>query len=174
MVIGFYGCHLFENILLKIIRTILLFTYQLSCLKMLQSKHNKVKNIHYNQLSLQCYLKSNLSLHHKELMLASRSKMLRNIQSNFSSSKQIHMCKLCFNHEDNQENVIKCQTILSHIKFKNNDIHYKDMFGQIDSQERFIIYYSELLNIRTLLLENSLPGHYILASYIYTVTIVIF
>ena len=104
-------------------------------LKERQQTHSKVKDIAYEKLEIQEYMKSptfsneEVNLLHK---LRSRS---TDCKENFKQ-KYIHsnlLCDLCKNENENQQHIMKCKVILSEFKYNTlsiEKIEYTDIFSK--------------------------------------------
>ena len=79
-------------------------------------RSSKVKNIKYNKLEIQEYLKSKMSKEERTTITALRSRCLREIKTNFSNMyKGCQHCPLKCNEEspelDTQEHILQCTVL---------------------------------------------------------------
>ena len=100
-------------------------------LQLEKNKKKKIKNIHYTNLELQQYLKTDkISLRRKKLLFRTRTRMLR-VESNYGKKQS---CPVCLSSSlDNQEHLINCSVLkiscpeLINIKSSYDDIYSKDI-----------------------------------------------
>ena len=127
----------------------------------LQAQHSKVRDIPYQVLSIQKYLKSrDFSKADRDLLMALRSHSLKGIKANFSSINQGDMsCPLKYdisNPEDNQIPMMSCQSICSWLDSKYieqvKDTQYSYIYGDLRSQKTAVSHLSYLLDIRRTIL----------------------
>ena len=128
-------------------------------LKERQSKHSKVKDIHYDKLETQQYMKSQLFTNEEvNLLFAIRSRMIDS-KSNFKSKyiKDDLTCRICHKAEENQFHLLHCK-VLNDV-LKSNDIiseqvKYEDIYSEHKKQKLVTSIFAKLLNIRKQMLEN--------------------
>ena len=104
-------------------------------LKERQRKHSKVKDIHYDKLETQQYMKSQLFTNEEvNLLFAIRSRMI-DCKSNFKSKyiKDDLTCRICHKAEENQFHLLHCK-VLNDV-LKSNDIiseqvKYEDIYSE--------------------------------------------
>ena len=131
--------------------------------KTLQIQHSKVREIPYQVLAIQTYLKCrDFSKADSDLLLALRSHSVRGIKANFSSiHKEDMSCPLKCDTpspEDSQIHIMSCLSICSRVDSKfieqSKDILYSDIYGDIHRQKAAVRHLSSLLDIRRTLLEK--------------------
>ena len=78
----------------------------LNCKK---ESHSKMKNINYDNLKMQTYLKSDntLSNDKKFLLFKLRTRMTK-LKMNFKNMYVDQICPLCWLHEDSQSHIMEC------------------------------------------------------------------
>jgi 5-methylcytosine-specific restriction endonuclease McrA len=137
-----------------------IYTKAFADLKILQSNHSKVKDIRYEKLTCQEYLKSpKYTFNEASTLFALRSQTVKNIKANIRSfSQNDQLCPLCFKLEDNQEHCLKCPKLKS-IKPTENHIEYNHIFSRSESEQHAIAnLFVSILERRNLLLQEGLPG----------------
>ena len=103
--------------------------YAFNCLMERKSSHSKLKNINYDELSLQKYLKrQDITVNQAKVFLKYRTRMA-NYASNYGE-KDVK-CKLCRNHQDSQEEIYICE----YNKQNNITGTYSDLFKENVSVE---------------------------------------
>ena len=81
----------------------------------MKSNHSKLKDLDYNELKMQDYLKqSNLSVEETRIIFGFRTRMAP-FGKNFKKSATDILCPLCEKHEDSQEAAFQCQFVLQNI-----------------------------------------------------------
>ena len=122
----------------------------------LQKSHSKVEDITYQKHSVQKYLGSPLfNDRTRKLLLALRTKTVRNLNVNFSSRNVRRECQLkCDGISiDSQQHQMECATLLKHVK--RRDCIYSDIYSQdIVRQAAVAKYYVELLDARERILDE--------------------
>ena len=95
-------------------------------LKIKQSSHTKSKNMSYNELNLQDYLRPETNLTNKEkaFAFASRAHML-DLKNNFKMGKSDFNCSLGCNQLEDQPHLLSCPIINS----ESDQENYSDIFG---------------------------------------------
>ena len=98
----------------------------LDYLKNKQSSHTKSKNMSYNELNLQEYLRPETNLTNKEkaFAFASRAHML-DLKNNFKIGKNDLNCSLGCNQLEEQPHLLSCPVINS----ESDQGNYSDIFG---------------------------------------------
>ena len=88
-------------------------------------------------------------------------------KANFKSKyeKETLACQLCDSNEDDQKHILECSEIKEHFKGDKFIIRYNQLFSNIEDQTLFIKVFSELITLRSRLLEEkeesaSAPKHY--------------
>ena len=78
----------------------------------LQGSHKKGRNIQFDKLALQEYLKSNqgLSIKEKSFIFAARSNMI-DLKCNFKIGKTDLLCRGCNIEEECQQHILKCKAL---------------------------------------------------------------
>ena len=124
------------------------FTY----LQNLQSSHSKVRNIVYEKLEMQNYIKSDvLSTEEKQLLFALRTATI-NVRANFRGAHSTTDCNLCLNNvPQTSSHLLDCTTILRESeKIRNNDrVQLEHVFGDLDQQREAVQIFKEALSIKT-------------------------
>ena len=100
----------------------------LKFLQNLQQTHSKSKPCVYTKLELQDYLKADNDMTRKEKAFTFhlRSRMV-NLKCNFKSLHKDLKCRICDNHEENQEGLLICQALKDDETFSGS---YSDIFSQ--------------------------------------------
>ena len=97
-----------------------------------KEKHKKMKDLQYNQLEMQEYLKENLMTPAQaRIMFRFRTKMEK-FSENFKGGKPIKPCPLCNEDLDTQIHSYQCKIILKNIKISGN---IEDIYNQTISKE---------------------------------------
>ena len=76
----------------------------------LKNTHSKARNIRYDKLQLQSYLKSgntNLTIKEKQFVYSARTRML-DIKGNFKTKEIDILCRKCNIAEELQEHIVVC------------------------------------------------------------------
>ena len=88
-------------------------------------KHTKLENLEYAELKVQGYLHNqNISVTQAKILLKFRTRMA-NYSNNYKGSNSSQKCKLCQNHEDNQQDIYICDFNQKNIKLGGK---YTDLF----------------------------------------------
>ena len=126
-----------------------------------QVKHKKVKNIEYDKLEIQPYMKDRcMSNSMVRTLVAMRSSMVRGVGGNFVSSSVRTQCPLqCRDTaEDTQCHLLECPVTLSKLTVaeeKDRDlVSYNDIFGDLQQQRRAASTIQRLLELREEELEE--------------------
>ena len=86
-----------------------------------------------------------------ELLLALRTKMVKDIKKNFPSQCSENLtCDLCQLHICCQEHLLSCVELKKQVKIPD-DIQYSDIFGSTDKQLRIVRVIKQLLHVREIL-----------------------
>ena len=103
----------------------------LKFLQNLQQTHSKSKPCVYTKLELQDYLKADNDMTRKEKAFTFhlRSRML-DLKCNFKSLHKDLKCRLCDNHEENQEGLMIC------LALKDKDETFSGSYSDIFSQDK--------------------------------------
>ena len=116
----------------------------------LKESHSKMKNLNYDKLEVQKYLRnSQLSVENKRDLFAYRTRMA-DFGENFMAGYDGVLCPLCIENFDNQSHAFQCRVIRNEIEI-NGDINEK--YGEKITKETAKIV-TEILKIRKKLLEN--------------------
>ena len=132
-------------------------------LRQLQNNHSKTKNLRYEALSLQSYLKSSqFSNTETKLLSLLRSRMHTVFKCNFKDAmKNDIFCPLNCNEEneekfsDTQEHLIHCKKLSKNMGLKDYSIQYSDIYSNNESKlKKFVNVYSQLLVKRQNIIDN--------------------
>ena len=131
-------------------------------LKNLQKNHSKMSGIKYEAFEMRSYLHSPLfNCDSRKLLLALRTRTVEGIKNDFRGQFVNTLCPLGCNEKDTLENILTCAAITVHHTSDNistSDIKYLDIFSSDVSKQRQVTeLYSQLLEIRTNLINNSQP-----------------
>ena len=98
-------------------------------LKNLQQTHSKARPLQYAKLMLQDYLKSEnkMSIKEKAFIFAVRTRMI-NVKSNFKVGQKDLKCRLCNNHEEDQQGLLICRALNS--EPTRTTPSYSDLFSE--------------------------------------------
>ena len=134
----------------------------------MQQKHTKVKQIKYETLKCQEYLKSGIFSNDEISILSSlRSNTLRTIKSNFKTLYEGNLscplkCRPDGNqqYEDNQQHLISCGTIVQKLSqsqktISAHKVKYEDIFCDIYKQKGIVTMVIQCMEIRNSILENT-------------------
>ena len=102
-----------------------------------------MKDLHYQRLEMQEYLKTNeLSLIEKKLLFKFRTRMVE-VGHNFGRKVQ---CPVCFIAPDNQQHLLSCVRIKVSVPeiFKNTQSKYEDIFSNNIKKMKKVIQLLEL------------------------------
>ena len=126
----------------------------------LKNTHTKIKNINYETLKCQDYLKSSMfSNTDVNTLFSLRSRMIE-CKVNFKSKHQNNnlKCKFCKTDEDDsQEHLLECIELARRHKGKSmtkEKVEYQDIFKDVIKQKQITQIYTELLEIRKKLEED--------------------
>ena len=128
-------------------------------LKEKQSKHSKVKDIIYQKLETQGYMKSPLFTNGEvSLLFAIRSRAI-DCKSNFKNkyNKDDILCSVCHKEEESQIHILRCKVlndILRSNELTVDQVEYQDIYGDHRKQKVITTIFSKLLSIRKQILEN--------------------
>ena len=93
--------------------------------------HSKMKNLVFNDFSMQPYLTNpDISIDNKKLLLSWRIHMAR-FEENYRGGRSPVRCKLCNDHLDNQEGNFECTAIRDKINIQGN---YQNIFNPSSSE----------------------------------------
>ena len=132
------------------------FTY----LKKLKTSHSKMENLNYENLELSQYMKSPMFDHQSvKMLLALRTRTVRNIKNDFRGMFQDVLCPLGCSHTDTIPNILICPAIRAHIQTNETargTIKYDDIFStDVIKQKQVTALYTMCLEIRETLLQSS-------------------
>ena len=148
---------------LKINRLIVSFNKDVWCeMTTLQEGHSKVREIKYETLATQSYLKSPLFTNNEcTALFAIRSHTLRGIKGNTPSIHKHNMScplKCDTSSEDVQEHILKCQAILNKLEDTElesvKNVNYNYIYGDTYQQKAAVTTILRLLHVRNNLLEQ--------------------
>ena len=126
----------------------------------IQKTHSKIKDIKYEVLETQTYLKSQLfSTRQANMLTALRSHCVRGIKSNFNKFYKNQLnCPLQCNTEtpyiDTQEHTLNC----SSLKKSPEATSISFMYGNVDKQYELAKKFSSLMRSREKILEAQVPS----------------
>ena len=132
-------------------------------LKNVQKNHNKVKDIKYERMETQPYLKSPLfSNEETKLLFSLRTRTSEMFKGNF---RNLHGGKVdcplkCWASdqlpvEDKQEHILSCTKLkLESSNVACTEITYNDIFGEVQKQKEAINLFKDLMELKEKLLEN--------------------
>jgi hypothetical protein len=87
--------------------------------------HSKLDNLKYDELKVQAYLKNrDISVKQAHILLKFRTRMA-DYANNYQGTNMEQQCRLCQNHPDNQEDIVKCDFNTKNIKLCGS---YVDLF----------------------------------------------
>ena len=144
----------------------------LTYLKNIQQKHTKVKDIKYEELKTQQYLKSPLfSNSETSLLYALKSRTADIFKANFRNmfANVVH-CPLDCQEEgeakedDTQKHLLLCSKLKCEIKthdVASGQVLYEDIFGEVNKQKEAVVLFDRLIEARLRILkerENQPPG----------------
>ena len=115
----------------------------------------------YEKYTCQEYLKSSkFSFEEATILVALRSKTVKDIKSNIRSfSQNDQMCPLCMKSEDTQEHCLECPKLKNIIQPTETHITYNQIYSQIESEQQEIAcLFLNILERRNILLQEGLPG----------------
>ena len=88
-------------------------------------KHSKLQLLEYDQLKIQGYLKNkDISVTQAQTLIKFRTRMA-NYENNYKGTSTNQRCKLCQNHDDNQEEIYICDFNLQNLNLCGK---YEDLF----------------------------------------------
>ena len=131
-------------------------------LKKIQTKHSKIRDIHYPKLETQQYMTSEMfSNEEVNLLHALRARYI-NVKANFSSRFLNNMlCPLCKTERDDQPHILDCPVLKR--KFKSTETltdknQYQDIFADLKKQKGITHLYAQLMRIRKSLVGENLEA----------------
>ena len=120
-------------------------------LKDLQKSHSKSKHLIYNDLNLQNYLKSDMTIKEKSFIFLAKSRML-DLKCNFKYGLTDLLCSKCRIEEENQEHLLSCTALVEKSVVNSEYIpQYDDIFSN-DTKKLSMI--GKILMIKFNLLKN--------------------
>ena len=129
-------------------------------LKEKQSKHLKVKDIIYQKLEMQNYMKSPLFTNEEvSLLFAIRSRAI-DCKINFRNkyNKDDLLCSVCQQEEESQIHILHCKVLNDVLRSNElivDQVNYQDIYGDDHRKQKVIrTIFSKLLSIRKQILEN--------------------
>ena len=129
-------------------------------LKEKQSKHSKVKDIIYQKLEMQNYMKSPLFTNEEvSLLFAIRSRAI-DCKINFRNkyNKDDLLCSVCQQEEESQIHILHCKVLNDVLRSNElivDQVNYQDIYGDDHRKQKVIrTIFSKLLSIRKQILEN--------------------
>lgn len=122
----------------------------------LKKKHSKMDNLNYRKLEIQLYLTSSSNIYPKVAneIFKWRTRMAK-FKSNFKNGSDNVQCPLGCQHDDTQENVLKCEVIKLHLPaIEKSNCMYKDIFSKdLKKVNNIINLLTKALKIRENILE---------------------
>ena len=102
------------------------------------------------------YLKNiRFSISETQLLFQLRTRMFA-VKSNFKNKYKVDQsCELCKINESNQEHQLSCPVLIKFLpELSLTNVQYKDLFGNVDKQLKFIKVYSKIARQREIFLER--------------------
>ena len=134
-----------------------IFELAFSELLKVKQSHSKGKEIVYDKLQMQSYLKSNdIKLEDKLLLFSLRSRTTES-KDNFRTMYGDASCNLCSsNIPQSDRHLLDCVKILENCPSLYNNINteHKDIFGDVERQKEAAALYREVFATKQLLEEN--------------------
>ena len=121
--------------------------FALAHLNTVASGHSKSQNLIKHRFVKESYFEDQrFSKSDSELLLALRTRMVKDIKRNFSTQQNTNniACDLCQVQVDCQEHLLKHVTV-------PEDVQYKDIYGNTDKQLKIVKVMKQLLRKRELL-----------------------
>ena len=119
-----------------------------------KSEKSKLKDLFYDELKMQDYLKSsNLQISEKKLLFQLRTRMV-DVKENFKHAYTEHVCPLCESENDSQQHLLDCVTISKDSSSMIDPyLRYSDLFSSDVSKQAQItrLFRSQLKKTRCLL-----------------------
>ena len=125
-----------------------------------QENHSKTKNIKYNSLETQSYLKcSEITNCEASTLFRLRSRTINQIKDNFRNKYRKMGDMQCFfgcPNRDEQEHITSCQVLISKYNWKEKhpEFEYNHIFGSLDQMIIVGQIFSRLLKIRSNILKD--------------------
>ena len=130
----------------------------LEYLQKLQEKHSKARDISYESLELQPYLRTSceasMTITQKQFLFAARSRMI-DLRANFKFGKSDVSCRACHQTEENQEHLLECPELQDN-EVAQSVVLYSDIFG--DNSEKLAVI-SKILHKRLKILQTTHCEH---------------
>ena len=129
-------------------------------LKEKQSKHSKVKDIIYQKLEMQNYMKSPLFTNEEVSLLFAIRSMAIDCKINFRNkyNKDDLLCSVCQQEEESQIHILHCKVLNDVLRSNElivDQVNYQDIYGDDHRKQKVITtIFSKLLSIRKQILEN--------------------
>ena len=127
--------------------------FALAHLNTVASGHSKSLNLIKHRLVKESYFEDHrFSKSDSELLLALRTRMVKDIKRNFSTQYNNNniACDLCHVQVDCQEHLLSCDELRKHVTVPK-DVQYKDIYGNTDKQLKIVKVMKQLLRKRELL-----------------------
>ena len=140
---------MFRNIVNKVIDN-----RALSYLNTLAAGHSKSEKLVKLKLQREAYFEDDrFTKSDVELLLALRTRMVRNVKSNFPTQYQNDIaCQVCHVQVDCQQHLLNCTEIRKHVSVPS-DMKYEDIHGTSDKQLRIVRTMKQILRKREILLS---------------------
>ena len=137
----------------------------LGYLNKVKQTHSKVKEISYDDLKIQPYLKSPLFTNQEtSLLFALRSRTNDIFKANFRNMYgNVVPCPLeCWDTddiaiEDTQKHLLNCDVIKAKYvtaDVASGDVEYEDIFGNVKKQKEAVVLFTRLLEVRTEIIKE--------------------
>ena len=131
-----------------------------SCMIEKQQGHSKVRDIKYDILKMQPYLKSNkFSNEDVSTLVALRTHTVRGIRSNFKKMYNNNtlcplLCSPSSLQQDTQEHLLVCSKLTNRNEVATNVISHDDIYGDVQKQKGAADIFKQLIRKRNKLLEK--------------------
>ena len=125
-----------------------------------QQSHSKVRDIKYNKLEIQPYLKSTqFSNDDVSLLAALRTHTVRGIRVNFKKLYNNNTlcplkCSPSSPQQDTQEHLLVCSKLVNSNELTHRVISHDDIYGNVSQQKEAAVLFDEKITKRNKLLEN--------------------
>ena len=123
----------------------------------IKSHHSKGKEVVYEELRPQKYIKcQELTKNQKSLLYNLRFRMT-NAKMNFKNMHTDTTCSLCKNEDDTIQHYLEYSVLIEHCKDLYNDriVQYEDIFGSLKKQSRATKLFEKVLKKREELLKKT-------------------
>ena len=131
-----------------------------NCMIEKQQGHSKVRDIKYDILKMQPYLKSNkFSNEDVSTLVALRTHTVRGIRSNFKKMYNNNtlcplLCSPSSPQQDTQEHLLVCSKLTNRNEVAKNVISHDDIYGDVQKQKGAAHIFKQLIRKRNKLLEK--------------------